>query len=135
MLTILNVLGPQSSDDLSFLDEEGKSYMYKVNSLTQPSKLDEKFSKVDPKITKIVKKLLSFNPSDRASARACLKDPIFDDIRNKNIEKSPQFTISTSVDEGDFQDDEEGYIKLLKKEISKIKHSKLLQKLSEKGKE
>ena len=59
-----------------------------------------------------------------------LKDPLFDSIRNKNIEKNPSFTIDSPVDDGDFVDDECEYISILKKEMKKIKHSKLLQKLS-----
>jgi len=103
--------------------------MNKVNTLARESQFDKIFESVSEPIAHLVKKLLAFNPADRSSCTECLKDPMFDSIRNKNIEKKPEFVVDTPADSLDFVDENESYIKVLRKEISKIKHSKLLQKL------
>jgi len=127
LLTILNVLGPQKGDKIDFLNSEGKKFMSKINVIADESSIFEKLKNVDKHITKLIERLLKFNPEDRASANDILQDPIFDKIRNRKLEKDPQFTVS--VDHL-FGCTEVEYMTILKEEIEKIKTGKVHLKLT-----
>ena len=43
----------------------------------------------------ILKKMMAFNPSKRPAAKEILKDPIFDDIRQEEVEIKNKLKISS----------------------------------------
>ena len=42
--------------------------------------------------------LVHFNPNDRASAKECLKMPIFDSIRCKDLEREASELVTVNID-------------------------------------
>ena len=76
--------------------------------------------------------MLCFNPHKRLSTKECLKNPIFDSIRNKNIEKGPNFIVTTEIDSDELNSQfttVQDYMNLLVEEVLKAKESKIRTKL------
>ena len=71
-----------------------------LNKITasDESSFDKKFSCVKPSLAELIKNLLAFNPNNRASAKDCFSNPSFEAIRNKNLEREPQFKLRTKID-------------------------------------
>jgi serine/threonine protein kinase len=42
--------------------------------------------------------MLTFNPKNRPSAKTCLANPLFNDIRIENLEDDAPFKVSSSID-------------------------------------
>ena len=49
--------------------------------------------------------MLSYNPQFRPTAKECLKNPIFDEIRVPGLEKSAPYKINIDVDRNEYQFD------------------------------
>ena len=73
--------------------------MDRMNQLTNSSSFEQKFEKIDPQLTKLIKQLLEFNPANRATAKECLSNPMFENLARKSPEKQKvNFKISTVID-------------------------------------
>ena len=105
--------------------------MRNANSLSpvQPS-FDQKFQNVDTKMRKLLRRLLQFNPSNRASAEDCLSDPMFEDYRLETNEKQANYTITTDIDSHNCPITVKGCLTILKQQISKVKKGKLRKMLT-----
>lgn len=64
--------------------------MFKLKGETFDS-LKDKFDQSSPEITDLLKALLEFNHHFRLSTKECLKNKMFDDIRNEELEKGAPF--------------------------------------------
>ena len=71
------------------------------------SKLGKIFNKSNPLLLNLLSDLLAFNPQFRPTAKECLKNPIFDDIRVPGLEKSAPYKINIDVDRHEYQFDYE----------------------------
>ena len=98
MKKILDFLGKQSQEDLSFITTDG--------ALCYPDSLCKKEDKVDMKdhfpfscdeLLNLLRGLLEFNPSFRLTAAEALKSPYFDDIRVKEYEQDSKLEIKASA--------------------------------------
>ena len=66
------------------------------------------FKDIDPKLVNILEQLVQVNPYFRLSANECLKDPLFDDIRSAQLEKSCNVKLLLEVDQEGAFDYNEG---------------------------
>ena len=57
------------------------------------------FQSCSPQLLKLVLDMLEYNPFFRPSAKECLQNPIFDEIRVTMLERDAQEEIVTEVDE------------------------------------
>ena len=57
------------------------------------------FNLTDPSISEIPQRLLEFNPHFRSSAREILKSPVFNSVRDPQLEKRAKDTIHLKIDE------------------------------------
>lgn len=88
---------------LSFISNENiYDYQMKVCS-DKPYQFEKGVSKVfescSPQLVELVLDMLEYNPFFRPSAKECLQNPIFDEIRVTMLERDAQEEIVTEVDE------------------------------------
>ena len=139
LLLILQMLGHLSEDDLSFItDENAITYVKELQDSSQKPQLEELFPNCDPKLFKLLKGLLEFNPHMRLTAQDALKSTIFDLFREAEQEqKSYQpKKISQKINKpGNFSYDPRvaqsfsvtDYKKMLVREMKIIRKMKLLK--------
>ena len=77
-----------------------KSVVSKSKNVPDQS-IDTKYSNTGPELLDLLKRMLTFNPYTRASAKDLLKSHIFDSIRSEDLEKPSPFKIHLSADTGD----------------------------------
>ena len=86
-MSILDVLGNQNADDLSFItDNSALEYHTSLGYSKSTSKLRSIFSHTSDGLFDLLEGLLTYNPSLRLTAKECLRSPIFDSIRVKDYE-------------------------------------------------
>ena len=76
---------------------------YKKDNCT----LEEKFPKTNAGILRLLKDMLEFNPFFRPTAKECLQNKIFDNIRVAGLEVSAPFKINIDVDRNEYKFDYE----------------------------
>ena len=69
----------------------------------------------DEQLLALLRHLLTLNPYERWSAAEALKSPIFDEIRNKNAEKSSKLKVQLDIDQDAAFDYGEGVSKIYSK--------------------
>lgn len=69
--------------------------------------LEKKFPKSNKGILSLLKEMLEFNPFFRPTAKECLQNKIFDNIRVAGLEVSAPFKINIDVDRNQYQFDYE----------------------------
>ena len=69
----------------------------------------------DEQLLALLRHLLTLNPYERWSAAEALKSPIFDEIRNKNAEKSSKLKVQLDIDQDSAFDYGEGVSKIYSK--------------------
>lgn len=85
---ILDVLGYQDKDSLSFLnDESAIKYHDTLVSADRPNILRKLFPYTSEGLLDLLEGMLTFNPQFRWTAAKCLKLKIFDKIRKKSCEE------------------------------------------------
>lgn len=84
MKVILDILGKQTEEDLSFIaDTEAISYANKINSKQPRINLKKEFPCTHRNLTQILEEMIQFNPHFRKQASQLLEDPIFDACREQ----------------------------------------------------
>ena len=84
---ILNVFGPPNKEDLSFLNNnDTESYVREMSSFTNDLSLKKKLPCADKTSIDLLKKLLSFNPYTRITAKEALSHPYFNTVRDTRLE-------------------------------------------------
>lgn len=68
---------------------------------------EAKFPHIDKELVLFLKKILTFNPLMRPSAKECLANPIFDSLRVKALEDAADIKIKMEMDDLDMFDYEE----------------------------
>ena len=100
MIKILNVLGNQDEEDLSFISSpEAKDYVCNRQIDEGKIQFPIEFGMSDKQIGIILQQLLEFNPFFRRQAKEILKNPIFDKIRDPVLEKRASGKIKLKVDQ------------------------------------
>ena len=111
MIKILNVLGKQDEpSDMSFIQDEGvQKYQKRIqnNFKLNDIKLKEVFPNTRQQILVLLREMLEFNPFFRPTAKECLSNPIFKNIRVPGLEASAPFKINIDVDRNDHKFDYE----------------------------
>ena len=140
--------GGLKADDISFISNVNiMDYQDKVKS-DKPARFDkcvkQQFNACSPLMMDLVREMLEYNPFFRPSAKECLQNPIFDDIRVPALERDAPEQITADIDEalpidydtGRIRDTEKSpemtskIIKYFKIEI--LKEINVLRKLHEK---
>ena len=81
-------MGELKDDDIDFIeDSAGKQYAQSIKSSEPRQDLFKRFHLTDPKLVKILRQLLEFNPKKRITAQKCLRNSIFDKIRVTQLEQ------------------------------------------------
>ena len=90
MRLIMDYVGQPSEEELLFLtDHKVKGYINNISMGNDGQSLMKLLPKCgDEQLLALLDHLLTLNPYERWSAAEALKSPIFDEIRNKNAEKS-----------------------------------------------
>ena len=87
-----------------------------------------------PELAKLLPMMLEFNPSNRLSCTDLLRNLIFDDIRNLDLEKPSKFKIRILFDKPEYYNYEdmkekllnrEDYLQIFQAEYEKIKNKKV----------
>ena len=95
---IFDLLGHQNDKDLSFLSEDTSvTYAQSLVKKSSKSSFRELFPKTSKSLLRILHGLLEVNPYFRPSAKECLSDPYFNDVRNREMEVDAPFSIQQSV--------------------------------------
>lgn len=100
-MKILEVLGPQDEDDLSFIEQEAAfTYHEQLQSKcqTRENKLKLLYSDTPSPIVDLLSDMMHYNPYFRPSAKECLAFPIFDALRNPDLELEYPVPIGIKVD-------------------------------------
>ena len=103
LIKILEQLGELHKNDFSFLSKSStEEYAELVSSQIKTSiKLSKRFSESSKTVVNILESLLEFNHFYRLSAQELLKHHIFDDIRDKHLERGAPFQINLLCDAKD----------------------------------
>lgn len=67
----------------------------------KPELFDEKLPFCHKGLTSILTSLIQINPFFRKSANECLRESIFDDIRDRTLERSPHVKVMLEIDQDD----------------------------------
>lgn len=98
MNLILQSVGRPSEDDLSFItDESSVSYVFSFHPPVEGAQLAQKFPHSSKFLLRILQSLLSFNPHFRPSAKECLQNPLFYNIRNPLMEVEAPFQVQQAI--------------------------------------
>lgn len=133
LIKILKVIGKQAEDQLTFIKEESiVNYTQSLQDSVDLIQLDAKFPHVNKDLVEFLKKLLIFNPKKRPSAKECLENSIFENLRVKQLEQDADIKITLELDDLDLFDYEEctdnlqvdKCLAMLAQEIEKFKESK-----------
>lgn len=135
MIKIIKKLGKLGPEDTSFItDGAALEYCHSLQPAEHHDGLGDLCQNSSPHLKMLLKSLLEFNPYFRASAKDCLKSPIFDKIRVPALEEDAPFKIFLDIDkEGAFDYENqplepektvEALRKKLNKEINKVKKRK-----------
>ena len=124
---------------MAFLNgESSQLYFEKLNDISpNQNSFKKMFKDLPDDMVNLIHDSLTINPNKRKSAAELLKNPIFDSIRVASIEKEPNYLLEVVVDAfyvdpktGKKEDSStDDYMKILLDEISKVKCSKLCEKL------
>ena len=101
IIIINEKFGKLDQDVLSFISNEN-IYDYQMKVLSDKPHQFEKgvknmFNSCSPQLLKLVLDMLEYNPFFRPSAKECLQNPIFDEIRVTMLERDAQEEIVTEV--------------------------------------
>jgi len=109
LIKILEIVGGQDERDLSFILDQGViDYQKRIQKdIPKGSQLNKLFEKSNENLLNLLCEMLEFNPQFRPTAKECLKNPIFDDIRVPGLEKSAPYKINIDVDRNEYQFDYE----------------------------
>ena len=66
--------------------------------------MKDRFTQSSDEVVDMLESMLEFNPMFRNSAKECLKNEMFDDIRVKELEQGAPFEIELACDEMDAYD-------------------------------
>jgi mitogen-activated protein kinase 1/3 len=84
---ILGVFGHSCPPDLSFLnDQRAEDYVKALSEIQARTELRKRLPAADENTMDLLKKLLSFNPYYRITAKEALAHPYFKKVRNKKLE-------------------------------------------------
>ena len=91
IIVVNDQFGRLSKDELSFISNENiYDYQMKVTS-DKPYQFEKQVNKTfkscSPHLIQLVLDMLEYNPFFRPSAKECLQNPIFDDIRVNMLER------------------------------------------------
>ena len=89
-------------------EEFAIDFVKKLDKGGDPVNLHDKFNLKYPLLLDVLQWLLRLNPYFRCSASELLKNPIFNKVRNPNLEKSAPFKIKLSIDKDEAFDYETG---------------------------
>tara|TARA_B110000285_G_scaffold152272_1_gene170007 strand:+ start:965 stop:1294 length:330 start_codon:yes stop_codon:yes gene_type:complete len=85
-----------NNEDFEFLTKKQKSYVSKLLKVfPSGSGLRNQFLGVNPSVCKLLEQMLQFNPNKRITAEEALKNPIFDEFRNKTENLVAEHEIKT----------------------------------------
>ena len=123
LLKILRILGKQDKKDYDFIkDEKIKVYFETLNGSvkSKDNTIDALFPHISSDIKALLKEMLVLDPTQRPSAAALLKSPLFDSIRKSSLETSVDFTAQLKIDKLDNEKDLtiEDYHTLLQEELA-----------------
>lgn len=111
MLKILQIKGHQETDsDLSYISELGVSkYLKKIQDSYKfkECKLSQIYPNTNREILDLLQQMLEFNPYFRPTAKECLQNRIFDEIRVPGLEAAAPFKINIECDRNEYQFDYE----------------------------
>ena len=80
------------------------------------------YAKTNPFLLQLCIDMLEFNPYFRPTAKECLSNPLFDNIRVQGLEQSAPFKINIDVDRNELKFDyEEANVK-----FNQINHNELI---------
>lgn len=106
---ILNIIGDQDDEDTSFVTDTlgcAKTYTQALQSGLPKIQFHQEFERSNANIIQTIDSLLQFNPQFRAKPAELLKLPVFDSVRDPNLEKPAPWRINLEVDaEGTFDYD------------------------------
>ena len=90
----------QDEDSLDFVDDKNVlKYIKMIHTTVNKPKFEQKFSNISKDVIELLKSMLKFNPEERLTAAECIKLPIFDSIRNKDLEKQATTTVKLPLDD------------------------------------
>ena len=92
------MLGNQNENEQSYVTEPSLQYFTQLKSERDTSGLDEMFKLTSDNLKILVKGMLEFNPHFRFTAEQCLKSPIFDDLRVKELEQPSNVKLNLAQD-------------------------------------
>jgi mitogen-activated protein kinase 1/3 len=82
LAVVLDVLGPLSNDDWSFIEDANVvEFLKEMTKGPRKKRLQEKCPSASPEALDLLDKMLAFNPLRRISAAACLAHPYFKEVR------------------------------------------------------
>jgi len=89
---ILDILGDQTSEDLSFVtDASALDYIRTLKSNNCKIQFKKEFPFTTPQVLDVLENMLEFNPYFRQSAGDLLKNKVFDCIRRPELEQPAPF--------------------------------------------
>lgn len=102
--SILSIIGDQDDDDTSFVtDPSGPGYLQALQSGLPKIQFAQEFERSNVNVIQAIDSLLQFNPQFRGKPAELLKLPVFDSVRDVNLEKPAPWRINLEVDaEGAF---------------------------------
>ena len=101
MRLILQKLGPQSDEDVSFFNPEKLPFIQNLQSDVVAQDLGKYHAAEFHELTKVMKGCLEFNPYFRSSATECLQSSAFDHCRETIKYKSPKCKLILDIDRDD----------------------------------
>ena len=141
MRIIIKKTGHNTPQDICFVTTDNAS-QYMKSLKTSPAEVidyEKEFPHSDPQMLELLKSLIQVNPFFRPTAKECLKNPIFDQVREAVKEKTQiSSKIKLDIDHDNAFDyatgvstlfKQEDYLNIVLKEVSEVHqiHSKSIQ--------
>ena len=84
---ILDKHGKPTKDDTSFVTENSIfDYIAALAPKSVKSSFQDLFPNADPALVDLIESMVEFNPAFRPTVKECIKNPVFDQIRNPRFE-------------------------------------------------
>jgi mitogen-activated protein kinase 1/3 len=91
---IFDVIGTPSEEDMGFItDQHAKEYLRSFEK-KEKRNLKERFMGSTDESLDLLMKMIEFNPNKRITIKSCFEHPFFNSVRNKNMEKTSNYTLN-----------------------------------------
>jgi len=100
MVKVLQVMGPYEKDELLFLNSDlQRSYIMSLQNGVSKTPISKVFKYCSKDLQRILQKMLHIDPSKRITPKEALKDPMFNSVRDAELETSSSFKVRVPIEE------------------------------------